>query len=220
MVRMLEHELVKAREAGSGKLAVVLHGLGDSMEGYRWFPEMLRLPWLNVMLVNAPDSYYGGYSWYDFAGDAQTGVVRSRGMLMELLDHCRDKEGYASEDTVLFGFSQGCLMTVDVGLRYGHRLGGLVGVSGYVHRPEALVVELSAHAKEVPVLITHGTQDPLVPFEPARGQFEQLKSAGVKLEWQAFQKVHTIDGERELGVIRGFIERVLGAGREAQGGKR
>ncbi len=191
MVRMLEHELVGAREKGAGKLAVVLHGLGDSMEGYRWFPEMLRLPWLNVMLVNAPDSYYGGYSWYDFAGDAQTGVVRSRGMLMELLDHCRDKEGYASEDTVLFGFSQGCLMTVDVGLRYGHRLGGLVGVSGYVHRPEALLVELSAHAKEVPVLITHGTQDPLVPFEPARGQFEQLKSAGLKLEWQAFQKVHT-----------------------------
>jgi phospholipase/carboxylesterase len=210
---MLEHELVKAREAGSGKLVVVLHGLGDSMEGYRWFPEMMRLPWLNVMLVNAPDEYFGGYSWYDFAGNAESGVVRSRQMLMELLDHCREQEGFASEDTVLFGFSQGCLMTVDVGLRYGHRLGGLVGVSGYVHRPEALLANLSEYASEVPVLITHGTLDPLVPFEPARGQFEQLKEAGVKLEWQAFQKVHTIDGERELGVIRNFVERALSAKR-------
>ncbi len=100
-------------------------------------------------------------------------------------------------------------------------------MSGYVHRPEALLVELSAHAKEVPVLITHGTQDPLVPFEPARGQFEQLKSAGVKLEWQAFQKVHTIDGERELGVIpcagrrAGSVERKAGSGkRRAVSGKR
>ena len=34
---------------------IVLHGLGDSMEGYRWLPEALQLPWLNYLLVNAPD---------------------------------------------------------------------------------------------------------------------------------------------------------------------
>ena len=44
---------------------VMLHGLGDSIEGYRWWPEALGLPWLNHLLVNAPDDYYGGYSWFD-----------------------------------------------------------------------------------------------------------------------------------------------------------
>ena len=62
-------ELIPAEEKGSRRLLIMLHGLGDSMEGYRWVPEALDLPWLNYLLVNAPDSYYGGYSWYDFAGD-------------------------------------------------------------------------------------------------------------------------------------------------------
>ena len=65
---------------------VVLHGLGDSTAGFRWLPEELGQPWLNYLLVNAPDNYYGGYSWYDFAGDMGPGVKRSREMLFELLD--------------------------------------------------------------------------------------------------------------------------------------
>ena len=63
---MLTHEKIPAAEADSDWLMVVLHGLGDSMEGYRWMPEAIGLPWLNYLLVNAPDDYHGGYSWYDF----------------------------------------------------------------------------------------------------------------------------------------------------------
>ena len=57
---MLVTELVPAREPDSRRLMVVLHGLGDSMDGYRWMPQELDLPWLNYLLVNAPDDYYGG----------------------------------------------------------------------------------------------------------------------------------------------------------------
>jgi hypothetical protein len=39
----------------------MLPGLGDSIEGYRWLPEAMDLPWMNHLLVNAPDQYYGGY---------------------------------------------------------------------------------------------------------------------------------------------------------------
>ena len=61
---MLDSELIPAREK-SNRLLIMLHGLGDSIAGYRWMPEALDLPWLNYLLVNAPDQYYGGYSWYD-----------------------------------------------------------------------------------------------------------------------------------------------------------
>jgi len=74
----LHTELIAAREPGSRRLMIMLHGLGDSIEGYRWLPEALNLPWLNYLLVNAPDEYYGGYSWYDFAGNIAPGVARSR----------------------------------------------------------------------------------------------------------------------------------------------
>ena len=65
----LRTDLIPARDAGSTRLLIALHGLGDSMEGYRDVPHWLQVPWLNYLLVNAPDPYYTGFSWYDFAGD-------------------------------------------------------------------------------------------------------------------------------------------------------
>src|SRR5215467_14143001 len=105
----LKCELIPAAEAGSERLMIMLHGLGDSIAGYRWMPQALDLPWLNYVLVNAPDEYYGGYSWYDFAGDIVPGVVRSRKLLIALLE-AQERMGFARKDTVIGGFSQGSLM--------------------------------------------------------------------------------------------------------------
>jgi phospholipase/carboxylesterase len=201
---MLHSEFVSARESGSRHLLIMLHGLGDSIEGYRWLPEAMNLPWLNYLLVNAPDEYYGGYSWYDYERDMVPGVTRSRRMLFELLDAQRD-QGWAAENTILGGFSQGCLMSIDSGLRYPHRLAGIVGVSGYVCEPEKLVSELSPVACAQRLLITHGTFDSVIPIEKTRPQIELLKAAGLNIEWHEFPKPHTIAGELELKVIRDFI---------------
>jgi phospholipase/carboxylesterase len=176
------------------------------MEGYRWMPQLLGLPHLNYLLVNAPDAYYGGFSWYDFALDPAPGVRRSYRSLSLLLDDQRQR-GFPTEQTFLFGFSQGCLMTIEVGLRYPHRFAGLIGVSGYVHEPERLLKELSPMAAEQHFLLTHGTRDPLIPIEKVRPQIKLLKEAGLKIEWHEFLKEHTIAGEEEVEVIRRFIQR-------------
>src|SRR6266852_2564338 len=135
---MLTAEFHPAEDKTSHRLMVVLHGLGDSIAGYRWLKELLALPWMNYLLVNAPDSYFGGFSWYDFGGDPGPGILRSRKLLFELFDAQR-ANGFPAEQTTLFGFSQGCLMTVDVGFRYPHLFAGLVGISGYVSEPERLL---------------------------------------------------------------------------------
>ena len=201
---MLKTEFAPAQEKNSKRLLIALHGLGDSTAGYRWLPSALRLPWMNYLLVNAPDAYYGGYSWYDFTGDEAKGIQRSRAALFELLDGQR-ANGFATDETVLFGFSQGCLMTVDVGFRYPHRFAGLVGVSGYVHEPARLLKELSPMTKEQRMLFTHGTRDPLIPCAEVRKQVDLLKAAGLNIEWHEFMKEHTIAGEEELALIRNFI---------------
>jgi len=201
---MLDTELVPAMETNSRRLMVVLHGLGDSIEGYRWLPPALRLPWLNYLLVNAPDPYFGGFAWYDFSGDAGTGVERSRALLFELLDEQR-KRGWPAQQTMLFGFSQGSLMTIELGLRYPRRFAGLVGISGYVHEPERLIQELSPVASQQRFLITHGTEDPLIPFPAVREQINLLKGAGIHIEWHEIVKAHTIAGEAELSIIRDFV---------------
>jgi phospholipase/carboxylesterase len=208
---MLTSKFCPSSEAESRRLMVVLHGLGDSSAGYEWMPEVLALPWLNYLLVNAPDDYYGGYSWYDLAGDPEPGVHRSRTMLNDLLDHLRSR-GYPTEQTALFGFSQGCLMTLETGLRYPHRLAAMVGVSGYVLDPEVLLRELSPVARQQKVLVTHGTLDPMVPCAATRQRIQALQAGEVPIEWREFAKAHTIDDQSELPLIREFLVAAFGQG--------
>jgi len=199
------------RKCGARRLMIMLHGLGDSIEGYRWMPPALGLPWLNYLLVNAPDEYFGGYSWYDFIGEMAPGVARSRKLLFDLLDAQR-ANGFPTEQTVLGGFSQGGLMSIEVGFRYRHPLAGILSISGYVFEPEQLVEELSPVAFQQRLLVTHGTLDPMVPFPVVREQINILKSAGLHIEWHEFVKAHNIAGEMELELIRGFLRARYAAG--------
>jgi phospholipase/carboxylesterase len=200
---MLETKLIHAEERDSKRLMVVLHGLGDSMAGYAWVPQVMRFPWLNYLLINAPDPYYGGFSWYEYAGDARPGVRRSIQLLHGVLDSQRQL-GFPTELTILSGFSQGCLMTLEGGLRYPHRLAGLIGLSGYVLDPHLLLREASPVAKEQRVLVTHGRQDPLIPFADVKKQMEELRAGGIPIEWHEFNKPHTII-EEEIALMRTFV---------------
>ncbi|HVU28189.1 MAG TPA: serine esterase [Verrucomicrobiae bacterium] len=201
---MLHTEFIPAKEKDSRRLFVMLHGLGDSIAGYRWLPEALNLPWLNFLLVNAPDEYYGGYSWFEFPDNFAPGVARSRKLLFELLDDLAAKK-FPPEEITLAGFSQGCLMTIDVGLRYPCKLAGLVGISGWICEPEKLFKELSPVATRQRLLVTHGTFDSIIPFAKVRDQIQTLKVNGLRVEWREFAKAHTIYGEEELTVIREFV---------------
>ena len=201
---MLETRLIPASDKKSRRLMVVLHGLGDSMDGYGWLPSALDLPWLNYLLINAPDDYFGGYSWFDFEGDAATGIERSRKLLFELLD-AQGQGGFPADQTVVFGFSQGCLMTIELGIRYPHRFAGLIGISGFVVGLDQLLAEASPVARQQTFLITHGIQDPLLQFDQVRAQVRRLTDSGLNIEWHELAKEHTIAGETELALIRAFV---------------
>ena len=67
-------------------LLIVLHGLGDSSEGFLWLQDELGIDSLNYLLLNAPDPYYTGYSWYDI-DDPLAGIEDVGGLTYRLL--CR-----------------------------------------------------------------------------------------------------------------------------------
>jgi phospholipase/carboxylesterase len=201
-MQMLHTDFLPAAERDSRRLMVVMHGLGDSLDGFRWVQEAMQVPWLNYLLVNAPDPYYGGFSWYDLYTNAAVGIERSRKMLFTLIDDLR-KKGHQPSDVVVSGFSQGCLMSMELALHYPERFAAIVGISGYVHEPET--TELSPVAREQRILMTHGTQDPLIPIESVRKQVAILQKRGLQIEWREFVKAHTIAGETELKVIRQFL---------------
>ena len=208
---MLDTVFVPAANPRSPYLMVVLHGLGDSVAGYEWLPPALQLPELNYLLVNAPDEYYGGYSWFEYPGNPAPGIQRSRRLLAELLDR-QPTLGYPTEQTFLFGFSQGCLMAIEMGIRYPREFAGVIGISGFLHDHETLLKEGSPIWRRQRFLITHGTYDPLLPFHVVKPLMQWLKSQGLQLEWHEFAKEHTIAGEPELRVIRDFVRRNLGPG--------
>ncbi|HEU5397422.1 MAG TPA: serine esterase [Verrucomicrobiae bacterium] len=200
----LHSEFIPAAEKNSKRLMIMLHGLGDSIEGYRWMPEAMNLPWLNYLLVNAPDAYYEGFSWFNYPDDMAPGILRSRKLLFGLLDEW-NRKGFATGQTTLGGFSQGCLMSLDVGLRYPRQFAGLVGISGWVFELENLLKELSPVARQQRLLMTHGQFDSLIPYDAVKKQAQQLKSAGLAVEWREYPKAHTIYGEAELSAIREFV---------------
>ena len=200
---MLHTELIPAADRNSKHLMVMLHGLGDSVEGYHWWPEAMGLPWMNYLLVNAPDEYFGGWSWFDVQ-DHAPGVQRSRKLLFDLLDDLRAKH-FPTEQTTLGGFSQGCLMTMEAGLHYPHKFAGLVGISGWVCNLKQVLQESPPLARQQRFLVTHGTFDSVCSFERTSKQIEDLRAAGLNIAWHAFAKPHNIGGEEELRVIREFV---------------
>ena len=127
-------------------------------------------------------------------------VLRTRGQRVTVV-------GATSGDT---GSAQGCLMSLEIGVRYPHRLAGIVGISGWPEEPEKLAVAQSPWAKEQKFLITHGTYDPLIPIAGAKAAYAKLRTAGLAIEWHEFPKEHTIFGELELRVIREFVTKAAG----------
>jgi phospholipase/carboxylesterase len=203
-ITALETRFIPAQEP-STRLAIVLHGLGDSMDGFAFLPRLMGLPWLNYLLVNAPRPYFTGYAWYDL-DDPTPGILASRERLRRLFVEL-DDAGWPTQHRLLSGFSQGCLMSIDLALRYEQPLAGIIGISGYVAFMSRLERETTERARCQAWLITHGRHDELLPIGRTRAQIGRLKDVGVPVEWHEFEKGHTLDVENELPVIRDWIIR-------------
>ncbi|BCX11516.1 MAG: serine esterase [Thermosynechococcus sp.] len=102
--------------------------------------------------------------------------------------------------TILGGFSQGGALTLAVGLTLP--LAGLLVFSGYLVRPPRVT------ATSPPVLMIHGTADPVVPFASAQASWQALQTAGVKGAFHALPMAHEINGEA-IAIARQFIEKTL-----------
>jgi phospholipase/carboxylesterase len=197
------HVFVPASEP-SRKLMIVLHGLGDDLEGFRWLPGGLSLSRLNFLLVNAPLPYYEGFAWYDPERDPQPDLERNRARLARLFEEL-EAQGWTSPEVLLFGFSQGCVVAADFALRWERPLAGVIGVSGYVFFSDSVDGEIHPQARQQPWLISHGTYDSLLPIERTREQVRRLKRLGIRVDWLEVRKDHSIDPGEELAAIRGWI---------------
>ncbi|MFW5750698.1 MAG: alpha/beta hydrolase [Planctomycetota bacterium] len=216
---MLNHAVVPATAATS-HWCMVLHGLGDSMQGWMPVASDLAIDHLGYIFVDAPDPYHGGYSWFPVPGlsddvstpeDMHAGIARSRGLLCELIAAVCQRLGISCQRLFLLGFSQGCLMTMDTGLRHDQRFAGLVGISGWLSLQAGIDAALGPAARKQDVLWTHGNEDQLLPLSNTQRVVERLQQAGVDIDWRVYPKEHTLDPHAELPDLRRWLaERVAG----------
>jgi phospholipase/carboxylesterase len=208
---MLVHEIVPAsRPAAAPFHCLVLHGLGDSMEGWKPAVELLDLPEVGWVFANAPEEYgpYGGYSWFDLLPDMTpdlAGVRASRAAVEAVVAHLLGELDIPSERLFVLGFSQGCLMALETALRGDHVFAGVVGISGWIAAIEDYPAGLGPAARGQRVLMTHGRFDSMLPIDLVRPQAQRLRDLGIDLAWKEYAKEHTLDQAREVGDIRAWM---------------
>ncbi len=151
-----------------------------------------------------------GYQWFssqDRSPEAVLGGVRAAAPILgAFIDEALEERGLTSDELALVGFSQGTMMSLFVGLRRAESVAGIVGFSGRLLAPELLASELRSRP---PILLVHGTEDPLVPYSSLAVAETTLKAAGVPVETVTSVGIgHSIDDQ---GLRRGgqFLKKVL-----------
>jgi phospholipase/carboxylesterase len=197
------------------RLVILLHGLGaDGNDLIGLAPYWARLlPDAEFVSPNAPfpcDMAPYGYQWFssqDRSPEAVLGGVRAAAPILDaFIDEALEQRGLGSGELALAGFSQGTMMSLFVGLRRAEPVAGIVGFSGRLLAPELLASELRSRP---PILLVHGTEDPLVPYSSLAAAETTLKAAGVPVETVTSVGIgHSIDDQ---GLRRGgqFLKNVL-----------
>lgn len=191
---------------------VAIHGRGATAEDLAPLAEALALPGVRWFFPQGwqpfPHAFGMGWAWFDLPPDHRAGILESRRRLTGVLDELA-ASGVPSERTVIAGFSQGAVMSLDVALRYPRRLAGVAALSGHLFEPESLAAELSPAQTQLPVFLAHGTEDDVVPLVGSRAAAQALSAAGLPVELREYRMAHQIVAE-ELADLRAFLSRRVG----------
>ena len=119
------------------------------------------------------------------------GLSEARGAIDTLLDALEHEHGAPRDKLVLGGFSQGAMLATDVALRAERPPAALAVLSGSLIAKAEWLPLMPARAA-MPVLQSHGRNDPVLSFQIAETLRRELTTAGVAVEFIAFNGGHGI----------------------------
>lgn len=135
----------------------------------------------------------------------EEGMLETVAYLESLVDACVDA-GVPANRVILGGFSQGCAMSLLTHLtssKYSGKLGGIVGLLGYLplcdgkERVQELQAKVSADVTQPPVFLVRGKKDEFIPKRVWNYTVKTLKDMGVgdQMEVKEYEGLtHTING--------------------------
>ena len=214
---------IEIETAPNPSAAVIwLHGLGaDGNDFVPIIPELqlTGCPGIRFVFPSAPSmpvTVNGGYvmpAWYDIIGrnlmdrEDADGILRSAVAITELIKQ-EYSRGIAYDNIVLAGFSQGCAMALHIGLRFPHKLAGIIALSGYLPLAMALHLEKHSANAKTPIFMAHGEFDQVVIPERAQASCAVLEKLGYEVDWNEYPMEHSVNREELIDISR-FLQRVL-----------
>jgi phospholipase/carboxylesterase len=199
-----------------------MHGLGADGHDFESLVPELRLPAapsVRFVFPHAPIrpvTINGGHrmrAWYDISGfdrgarQDEAGIRASGDALGALVRRERER-GIPAARIVVAGFSQGGAMALFLALRWPERLAGVIALSSYLPLGETLTAEAHPANAAVPVLIAHGSFDPIVPPALGEASRETLRSLGYDVDWRSYPMPHAVCAQ-EIADVRDWLLRAL-----------
>ena len=186
--------LVRQAEVPSGAkapLLLLLHGVGSNERDLFTFADYLD-PACTIISIRAPREYVIGHSWFDlelapgrFEVNHQQ-IMDSCAQLIHFIDAAIERYDADPQRVLIGGFSQGAIMSLLVGLTQPQRVSGVVCMSGCLTpdiEPHLAPAEALAG---MPILMTHGVTDGIIPISFGRHTRDILEKLPVKLSYHEF----------------------------------
>ena len=189
---MSEELKVQRKEALAGEadsLVILLHGYGANgadllgLAEY-WAPSLPNTAFISPDAPQQCDQHAAGRQWFPLEAAGPVSGMHHVHQLVKsfnILDQFLDKEiadaGIPDDRAILVGFSQGTMMSLQVGVRRQRRLAGIVGFSGLLLRPTLLESEKKSSP---PVLLVHGEEDELISSNSSTDAAAALNACGIK----------------------------------------
>lgn len=189
MTRVLKAGKRKPLSGETRSAVVFLHGYGANGADLLGLavPLAEHLPDTLFVAPDAPEACPGapwGFQWFPIPWidgsseeESMAGMNRAVEDLNAFLDALMVDEDLLPEQVVLFGFSQGTMMSLHVAPRRDDAVAGVVAFSGRLLSPELLADDVKCRP---PVLLVHGDQDDVVPIQSLPEAAEALQAAGWK----------------------------------------
>jgi phospholipase/carboxylesterase len=163
-----------------------------------------------------PVTINNGYvmrAWYDIKGfgperaEDDVGVRESEGVIRQYIEQ-QIAQGIPANRIVVAGFSQGGAIALQTGLRYPQRLAGVMALSTYLPLRASVAKEASDANRDVPILMCHGVNDPVVVPQMGETSRDILQGLGYRIEWHSYPMQHSVCMEEVVEISRWLQQRL------------
>jgi thioredoxin 1 len=202
------------RGDGAERLLLLVHGYGaDEQDLGGLLPHMDPEGKFCAVMPRGPEAAAGtpGFAWYSWNPDGEFvagAFATSLDALDDLLDEACEEQGFARDEALVAGFSQGAGMMIALALRFSDRPRpiGVLAMSPALPGLDVFNPDWEA-GQAIPVLIQHGDQDPLVPVARVRQLARVLEARGVPTVYSEYPMGHQVALE-SIRHARAWIEGV------------